>query len=209
MPVHDVRCGGEMNWPTDKYKIIYADPPWSYNDHLSKQSFGGFNFMGAGNVYDTQEKDWIKNLPVNEIADKDCSLFMWATNPLLPEALDIIPAWGFKFKTVAFVWVKRNKNLAPVYNLGRWTMGGVELCLLATKGKPQRIRRDIKQVDYSMRSVHSGKPPSVRNKIVELMGDIPRIELFARQKTDGWDAWGNEADKLSPNKSLSLVVNHE
>jgi N6-adenosine-specific RNA methylase IME4 len=183
-----------MDWPTGKYQIIYADPPWSYNDKLSKVSFGDFRFKGAGNVYDTQSKGWIKNLPVKEISNRDCALFIWGTNPLLPEAIEVISSWGFKFKTVAFVWVKRSINQTPLYNLGRWTMGGAEMCLLATKGHPKRICKNIKQIDYSMRCEHSGKPPAIRNKIVELMGDIPRIELFARQKTEGWEVWGNETE---------------
>jgi N6-adenosine-specific RNA methylase IME4 len=186
-----------MIWPTGKYKIIYADPPWSYDDKMKGHG-------GADDIYKTQSLDWLKKLPVNEISDRDCALFIWATNPLLNKAFEIISTWGFKYKTVAFVWVKRSVNFTPLYNLGRWTMGGVELCLLATKGHPQRIRKDIKQTDYSMRSVHSGKPPSIRNKIVELMGDISRIELFARQKTDGWESWGNEVDRQLPNKSINF-----
>ena len=184
----------DIQLPNKKYQIIYADPPWSYNDKLSSVSTGDFRFKGAGSVYPTQSKEWIKNLPVEEITDKDCVLFLWGTNPLLPEAFSVITAWGFKFKTVAFVWVKQTINQITVSNLGRWTMGGAEMCLLATKGHPQRICRNVRQVDYSVRGRHSEKPNKIRQDIVKLMGDLPRIELFARQRVAGWDAWGNEVE---------------
>ena len=177
-----------------KYQIIYADPPWSYNDKLSSVSTGDFRFKGAGSVYPTQDKEWIKTLPIHDLADNDCVLFLWATNPLLPEALEVMTAWGFRYVTVAFVWVKQTVNQITVSNLGRWTMGGAEICLLGRKGKPQRICKNIRQVDYSVRRAHSQKPDRIRNEIVKLMGDKPRIELFARQKTEGWDVWGNEVE---------------
>ena len=111
----------------------------------------------------------ICNLPVADITDTDAVLFLWATFPKLREALQTIKSWGFQYKSVAFVWLKRNKNgQGWFYGLGFWTRGNAEICLLATKGHP--------------------------NKILELMGDLPRIELFARRKTDGWDVWGNEVE---------------
>ena len=136
------------------------------------------------------------------VTDKDCVLFMWAVSPLLPEAFEVIKAWGFKYKTIAFVWSKKHKSGEPVANLGRWTMGNVELCLLATKGKPQRVTKNVKQLVEDFRAEHSRKPDSVRERIVELMGDIPRVELFAREDNqptltgekifDGWDVFGDE-----------------
>lgn len=111
-------------------------------------------------------------------------------------------AWGFKYKTVAFVWSKRYKDGQPVSNLGRWTMGNVEMCLLGTRGSPKRISNNIRQLVEDYRAEHSRKPDQVREKIVELMGDIPRLELFARDdggkdlfgkgRLDGWDVFGNE-----------------
>ena len=102
--------------------------------------------------------------------------------------------WGFKYKTLAFCWSKHTKNGKKVSNLGRWTMGNVELCLLGVRGKPKRKIKNIKQLVEAERTKHSKKPEEVRNRIVKLMGDIPRIELFARQKTEGWDVWGNEVE---------------
>jgi site-specific DNA-methyltransferase (adenine-specific) len=144
----------------------------------------------------------IKALKVNELADKDCVLFLWATSPLLPEALEVIKAWGFKYTTIGFVWSKKYKDGSPVSNMGRWTMGNVELCLLAKKGKPQRICKNVKQLVEDLREGHSRKPDIFRERIVELMGDLPRVELFARETNqptltgkklfDGWDTWGNE-----------------
>lgn len=159
-----------------KYNIIYADPPWSYNDKMSGHSFS------LDHEYETQHKNWIARLPINNIADKDCVLFLWATSPLLPEAFEVMKAWGFKYKTVAFCWSKRTKHGKYVSNLGRWTMGNIELCLLGVKGKPKRIKRNVKQLVVAERRKHSQKPDEVRERIVELMGDLPRIELFARKK---------------------------
>lgn len=132
-------------------------------------------------------------LPVGKLAEKDCLLFLWATFPQLPEALQLIKAWGFTFKTVAFVWLKRNKK-SPTwfYGLGYWTRGNAEICLLAKRGKPKRRSASVHQFIISPVEEHSKKPDMTRDKIVELAGDLSRVELFARQKTPGWDVWGNE-----------------
>ena len=114
---------------------------------------------------------------------------------MLPEALRLIKAWGFSFKTVAFVWLKQNrKSLTWFYGLGRWTRGNAEICLLATHGKPKRRSASVHQFIISPIEQHSKKPDVTREKIVELAGDLPRVELFARQKTPGWDVWGNEVE---------------
>lgn len=184
-----------------KYQIIYADPPWSYND---KQKSGGTAYFGASVRYNTMSNKDICTLPIKNLLDKNCVLFLWATNPLLPEALEVINSWGFKYKTVAFCWIKKNKCGSIVSNMGRWTMGGMELCLLATRGHIKRQRRDIKQIVSDIRIRHSAKPPVIRELIVSLMGDLPRIELFGRRNSqmkldgtntfDGWDVWGNEIE---------------
>ena len=128
------------------------------------------------------------------MADKNCVLFLWATSPLLPEAIEVMQAWGFKYKTVAFCWSKHTKNGKKVKNLGRWTMGNVELCLLGVKGKPKRQVKNVYQLVEAERTKHSKKPDEVRKRIVQLMGELPRVELFAREKTPGWDVWGNEVE---------------
>ena len=174
-----------------KYKIIYCDAPWKYKDALDLQG------EGASLHYPVMELEEIKKLPIQDLADRDCILFFWATSPLLPEALEVIKAWGFEFKTVGFVWVKTNPNNAEHFKgIGRWVMGNAEYCLLATKGKPHRIRKDISQIVHARRRRHSEKPDEVRRRIVSLMGDVPRIELFARMRVEGWDNFGND-DNIS------------
>lgn len=173
--------------PNKKYQIIYADPPWSYRD---KALHGN---RGAGCKYPTQEKDWIDGLPVCDIADTNCMLFLWVTMPKLNECWDLINKWGFEYKTVAFTWVKKNKKSDSwFWGMGRWTRANAELCLLATKGKPKRINAGVHSVVDSPIREHSRKPDAVRNRIIKLVGDLPRIELFAREIPDNWDAWGNE-----------------
>ena len=176
-------------FPEKKYQIIYADPPWSYRD---KALAGN---RGAVCKYPVQTQDWLSKLDVKSIAAKDCILFLWVTAPKLNECWKIIDAWGFEYKTVAFVWVKRNK-IAPswFWGMGRWTRANAEFCLIATKGKPKRISAAVHSVVDTPIEGHSKKPNEVRNRIVKLVGDIPRIELFARNATEGWDVWGNEVD---------------
>ena len=171
-----------------KYSVVYADPPWSYNDKMSGHSFS------LDHEYKTQSKEWISSLSVGSISAKDSVLFLWAVSPQLPEALQVMKDWGFKYVTVAFCWSKNHKSGKKVKNLGRWTMGNVEVCLLGRKGRPQRLVKNVRQLVEAERTRHSQKPAEVRNRIVELMGDIPRIELFAREKTEGWDVWGNEVE---------------
>ena len=171
--------------PIGTYNIIYADPPWRYEQRKVQGA--------AENHYPTMSIDELCALPVPELAAKDCALFLWATFPQLPEALRLIHAWGFRYKTVAFVWLKRNrKSPSWFYGMGYWTRANAEICLLATRGRPKRAARDVKQVILSHVERHSQKPEEARRRIEALMGDVPRIELFARASPPGWDVWGNE-----------------
>ena len=177
-----------------KYKIIYADPPWSYKvwSENKKQAQGC-----AKGHYHTMSLEAIHSLEVRKLIDRDCKLFLWATPPCLKEGISTMEAWGFEYKTIAFTWVKTNKkNFAPFFGIGHWTASNAELCLagLVKGGQLNRQSRSISQVVLEPRGKHSSKPACVRNKIVELCGDLPRIELFARQKTEGWDIWGNEVE---------------
>ena len=157
-------------------------------------------------------------LPVADLAAPDSALFLWATFPQLPEALRLIKAWGFQYKSVAFVWLKKNRKADSwFYGLGFWTRGNAEVCLLATKGHPKRQAANIHQFIIlatkghpkrqaanihqfiiSPIEAHSKKPDEAREKIVALMGDLPRVELFARQTPPGWDVWGNEVESTVP-----------
>ena len=135
----------------------------------------------------------ICNLPVKKITAPNCVLFMWMTFPTLVEGLQVLKKWGFTYKTVAFVWIKQNKKTPSLFwGLGFWTRANAEICILATKGKPKRISAKVHQVIISPIEEHSKKPDETRKRIVELLGDIPRIELFARQTKPNWDCWGNE-----------------
>ena len=183
-------------FPDKKYNIILCDPPWSYKVWTAK---GGHKSASAH--YQTMELKDICALQVNEIADKDCILFLWATSPNLPEAFEVIKNWGFVYKTVGFVWEKIYNNGEPVCGLGYYTRSNAEYCLIATKGKPKRINKGIYQIIRHKLGRHSEKPAEIRDRIVQLMGDLPRIELFARPPKErlfeddsykGWDVWGNE-----------------
>ena len=171
----------------NKFTAIYADPPWHY-------SCG--NVQGAAqNHYPTMKTQDICALPVADIAAKDSALFLWATFPQLPDALRVIEAWGFKFKTVAFVWLKQNRRAKTwFYGMGFWTRSNAEICILATRGHPQRKDNSIHQFIISPVEAHSKKPDEARDRIVRLMGDVPRVELFARQAAPGWHVWGNEVE---------------
>lgn len=170
-----------------KYNIIYCDPPWSYNDQGCQGTMA--------NHYKGMKLEDIKSLPINKITAEDSILFLWATYPMLQEALDVINAWGFIYKSIAFQWVKMNKiKKTPFYGLGRWTRGNTEPCLLATKGKPKRVSASVFQLIFAPRRKHSQKPDITREKIIQLVGNLPRIELFATKKMDGWDSIGYEID---------------
>ncbi len=185
----------------EKYKVIYADCPWPYNNPK------GNNPSMGGITYPVMTMENIKGLPVRKIADKDCALFMWATMPKLPEAIDTIKAWGFTYTTCAFTWVKTNPKSGGIYSgLGHWTNGNAEPCLFAKIGKPKRIAKNVKQIVMAPVGEHSAKPPEVRDRIVKLMGNISRIELFAREKADGWDAVGNEIDGKDIRQALNDVI---
>ena len=119
-------------------------------------------------------------------------LFLWTTDAHLKSAIEVMEAWGFKYVTVAFYWLKKERSGKDVCFMGKWTMKSCEICLFGKRGKPQRVSKNVRQLVKAVRGKHSEKPKQVRDRIVHLMGDLPRIELFARQKVDGWDNWGNE-----------------
>jgi site-specific DNA-methyltransferase (adenine-specific) len=127
--------------------------------------------------------------------------------PKLPLAIDTMIAWGFRYITCAFVWIKTNPKSGGIYSgLGYWTCGNAELCLLGKVGSPKRISSCVKQIVIAPRGRHSEKPDEVRNRIVQLIGDVPRIELFARKKTEGWNVWGLEVESdVDVSKALQIV----
>ena len=185
-----------MMLPRKKYNIIYADPAWTFKTYSDK---------GKGKApekhYSCMKIEDIYNLPVGNISYKDCVLFLWVTYPLLKEGIKTIEEWGFTYKTCGFSWIKKNKKSDSLFwGLGYWTRANNEICLLGTKGKPKRVGKGVHQVVMSKIQRHSQKPDIVKDRIVELCGDVPRIELFARQATKGWDVWGNEVSETKIEK---------
>jgi N6-adenosine-specific RNA methylase IME4 len=171
-----------------KYGVIYADPPWSFRNWSAKGT--GRN---AVSHYDCLDFTALSALPVADLAADDCALFLWATDPLLDRAFELIRAWGFQYKTVGFYWVKQNtKGNGFFTGLGYWTRANPEQCLLATRGKPSRQSKDVRRLIVEPRREHSRKPEQVRDRIERLVGG-PYLELFARETKPGWDCWGNQA----------------
>lgn len=192
-----------IEFPKKKFEIIYADPPYTFKTYSNKG-------MGRSPKYDLMSKEDIQSLPVKDITADNCILFLWVTFPCLEEGLELIKAWGFEYKTLGFCWIKVNKNSNSLFwGMGYWTRSNPELCLIATKGSPKRISADVHSVLFSEKKKrfvptnvvsvimsrirrHSEKPDEIRDLIVRLCGNVERIELFARKKTEGWDVWGNE-----------------
>jgi N6-adenosine-specific RNA methylase IME4 len=190
-----------MEWnlhqiPSKDYGVIYADPPWHFRTYSAKGTG-----RSAISHYDVLSLDQIKKFPALDYAAKDCALFLWVTDPMLPEGLELMNAWGFKFKTVAFNWIKLNKGGLqktvednPFFTgMGYWTRANPELCLLGTRGKPSRLAKDVRRVLVTERQRHSSKPSEAYTRIERLV-DGPYLELFAREKRDGWDSFGNQVE---------------
>lgn len=172
----------------NKYNIIYADPPWKY--HTWRDGTGT-----AEKHYITMKAEDIIGMKdtIKEISDKNCILFLWVTFPNLIEGLKVMHEWGFKYKTCGFNWIKRNKKSDTwFFGMGHWTRANSELCLIGTRGTIKRKSNKVFQIVDTHIEEHSKKPDVVRERIIELVGNLPRIELFARQTVEGWDCWGNE-----------------
>lgn len=192
--------------PNKKFDIIYADPPWDYNGKLQfdKSSKDVESIDLSKNIfissalfkYPTLKTSELMKLPVQEIAKDDCLLFMWTSNPHLAQAIELGKAWGFEYRTVAFVWDKMN------HNPGQYTLSNCELCLVFKRGRipTPRGARNIQQLVRSPRKEHSEKPIEVMRAIEKMFPTQECIELFARRKTKGWDAWGLEVIEKSNEK---------
>ena len=184
--------------PKNKYSIIYADPPWHYSGKMQFDKSGKIEhnqnwqkkvFISAASFqYPTIKTNELKKLDVGSIADEDCLLFLWATNPHLQQAIELGSAWGFDYKTVGFVWNKM------VHNPGQYTMSFCELCLIFKRGRIPKPRgaRNVKQLLEIPRGKHSEKPEAVAQNITKMFPEQNKIELFSRVTRDGWDAWGLE-----------------
>ena len=178
-----------------KYNIIYADPPWEYRQSGSKKNIRGM----AKQHYMTMRTEDICGLPIKRIKTDASILFMWATFPNIGQALEVMKCWGFEYKTAAFVWVKKNKKQDSLFwGMGAYTRANAEACLIGiskkTKAKAAVKSHSVHQIIYEPVEEHSKKPDAVRDRIKELLGDVSRIELFARQQVPGWDCWGDELE---------------
>jgi N6-adenosine-specific RNA methylase IME4 len=187
------------NLPRGHYGAILADPPWSF-DVWSKDAGNG---RSAESHYSTMSMRQIARLPVDELAAKDCVLFMWACWPSIADALKIIDAWGFTYKTCGFDWMKADNtqpnffqdDLPAQLGMGYWTRANTEPCLLAVRGKPKRLNADVRMGIIAPRREHSRKPEGVHSRVERLVAG-PYLELFARAPRTGWDVWGNQTDKF-------------
>lgn len=182
--------------PRKKYSVIYADPPWTYRQAGTTAKARGT----AVKHYPTMTTEEICAMPVREICAGGCACFMWATFPNIAEAVKVMEAWGFAYKTAAFVWVKKNrKSNSNFWGMGAYTRANAEVCLLGVtpdfRAREQILAHDVHQIIEAPVERHSKKPAETRIRIVQLLGDVPRIELFAREAAPGWDAWGDEAPK--------------
>ncbi len=180
-----------------------CDCPWDYRVWSKK----GKGSRSATNHYNTMTIEDLCALPVHMIAERDCILFFWVTFPNLIEGLKVLKAWQFEYKTCGFTWIKENRKSPGWFvGLGHYTRSNAELCLIATRGHPKRISKSVRQIVTAPIDKHSKKPDCIRDRIVELCGDLPRIELFARQKVDGWDALGNEIDGKDIRDALNELI---
>lgn len=184
---------------TEPYRVIYADPPWSFKSWTDKGKNRAPDAMVrqkglAERHYPTMTPTSLKSLlaEIDIPMAKDCALLMWTVPSNLEEALELGAAWGFKYKTKAFCWAKQNK-VSPTWalGLGYWTRAQTEDCLLFTRGKPKRKSASVRELIVSPRREHSQKPDEAYERIEELL-DGPYIELFARNRRPGWDSWGNQ-----------------
>ncbi|MFZ2992642.1 MAG: MT-A70 family methyltransferase [Microgenomates group bacterium] len=180
-----------------KYDIIYADPAWEY-----KESGGGVRgTAGLKTTYDgTMSTDDICKIPVKGISSENAILFLWATFPKLEEAMRVTKEWGFVYYGLGFNWIKKNKKTDSLFwGMGYYTRQNPEVCLIGVKkNKKTRIKpisRGVHSVIMSSIREHSRKPSEVREGIVKICGDLPRIELFSREIVEGWDSWGNQVEK--------------
>lgn len=182
-----------IDFPDKKYNIIYADPAWAFDNKRT----GGSLKSGAAQQYEVMELDDICNLPVGEIADSNCALIMWWVASMPGAAIKVVKSWGFELKTMTgFTWIKKTRNWRDFFGLGFWTRQQAENALIAIKGRPEKYCRSVRQLIRAVNEKHSKKPDETRDRIVELFGDLPRIELFARQRVLCWDCWGNEINPV-------------
>lgn len=178
--------------PVGQYGCILADPPWAFKTYSGKHSTP---HRCAEDHYRTMTEAPLREIPVGDLAAKDCALFMWVVDSHLDEAIRLGEAWDFKFKTIAFVWAKTTTAGKFRIGMGYWSRKQTEICLLFTRGKPRRIGRGVRQLIVAPRREHSRKPDEQYERIEQLVTG-PYLELFARTSRLGWTSWGNETERF-------------
>ncbi len=178
------------NLPIGPYDLIMADPPW----YFATRSKKGITAKGAGGQYATMNLDQIKALPISQMAAPDCLLWLWATNPMLPQALEVLEAWGFTFKTAGH-WAKRTRHGKQAFGTGYILRCAGEPFLIGTRGQPKTARNIRSVIEGPIRE-HSRKPDEAFTAAENLIPAARRVELFSRQRREGWTVWGNEANKF-------------
>lgn len=175
---------------TTRYSILYADPPWDYNGKTQHTDGEFKEGMSAKDHYPTMKLEALKALPIQRITEANALLFLWTSSPHLPQAIALMEAWGFEYKTIAFIWDKQKTN--PGY----YTLSQCEICLVGKRGTIPTPRGDrtVRQFLSELRGEHSKKPDEIRNRIQRMFPTQKKVELFARQKFDGWDVYGNEVE---------------
>jgi N6-adenosine-specific RNA methylase IME4 len=189
--------------PSGPFGCILADPPWSFLTYGKKRTTP---HRTAEDHYGTMSSDELQAIPVGTVAAKDCALFMWVVDSHLDEAIELGKAWGFDFKTIAFIWCKTTRRTKQFgffppetvhrIGMGYWTRKQAEVCLLFTKGKPRRIGKGVRQIIEGPRREHSRKPDETHGRVQALVAG-PYLEMFAREPRPGWTVWGNQTDKFS------------
>lgn len=183
--------------PPGPFAAIVADPPWAFMNYDGKATVPTL----AADPYQTMSLDDLKAMRLADVSAPDCALFVWTVDAHLKEAQELGEAWGFEFKTIAFIWVKAVPYIGgdgffqPQMGMGYWTRKEAEVCLLFTRGKPKRLDRSVRQVIATPRREHSRKPEEARVRVERLVAG-PYLELFAREARPGWTVWGNQTDKF-------------
>ena len=179
-----------------KYNVIYADPAWKYNRGVHQETFPKRKQIRTERElpYDTMTIEQMKGLNIKQISESDCACFMWVTDSHLKQGIELLESWGFKYKTIVFIWKKITNKGNTCATVGAWTTKNCEICLLGTKGNmlKHKVSNNTFQLIEAERTINSKKPNEIRDRINQIFPNVSKIELFARENQEGWDVWGNE-----------------
>lgn len=181
--------------PTGPFATIVADPPWTYTYSTRTTEKAGTGWHSAAQRhYGTMTMTEIKSMPIADLAADDAVLWLWVVNPMLPRCIEVAAAWGFEYRGL-LTWAKTAKTdpSRPFIGTGYWLRGATEHAVLAVRGKPKPLVKNVPTWFSAPPSRHSEKP-EIAMRIFENYTPGPRLELFARRPRDGWTTWGNEIE---------------